>query len=161
MFSDPSFWVDIALLILVVGFFALGAHKKITKALDDRSERIRAELDEARQLREEANALLAKYERQKRAAEETAKTIVANAQRDAEAQLEKARKDIEQRADARIKAMEQKIQTAQAEVVKQLRHDAIDQAFDAVREVLGKDLTKTQAKAYNDKAISALEGKLH
>ncbi len=161
MFSNPAFWVDIALLLLVVLFFALGAHRKIAKALDERSERIRAELDEARQLREEANALLAKYQRQKHEAEEQAKAIVATARKDAEAQMERARHEIEARAQARLRAVEQKIQTAQSDVVRELKAEAIDQAFAATRAILRNEMPASQAEALNNKAVGTLANKLH
>ena len=98
-YLDAKFYV----LICVVLFFALlfwkGAHKAIAKALDDRADKIRTELDEARRLREEAQALLAFYQRKQKEAEEQAEEIVKQARQDAENMAAKARKDLAERLE--------------------------------------------------------------
>lgn len=161
MFSNAAFWVDISLLILVLGCVWLGVHKKILAALDARSESIRSELDQARQLREDANALLAKYQRQKKEAEDQAQVILDNARRDAQAQLEQAKSDIEARTQARIRAVEQKIANSQSEIIRDLRHQAIDMAFAALRHVAYEKFDEKQAKEQNSLSIKNLEGRLH
>ena len=66
---DPRFWVLVAFLI----FFALLLYYKVPamigKMLDDRADSIRKELDEARRLREDAQALLTDYQNKPKKAE--------------------------------------------------------------------------------------------
>src|SRR4051812_41643021 len=84
MIKEPEFWVAVAFVIFVGVLVYVGAHKKVTEALDHRSARIRAELDEARRLRDEAGKLMAEYQRKKREAEHEAAAIVADARAKAE-----------------------------------------------------------------------------
>ena len=91
MLSDPSFWVAIAFLIFVGLLGYLGVHRQVTKALDNRAERIKAELDEARRLKDEAMALLQEYQRKREAAEGEAQSIVTEARADSEKPDEKTK----------------------------------------------------------------------
>src|SRR6266508_2177751 len=78
MFTEPETWVAIAFVILMVLFAYLGIHKTVLTALDHRAERIRAELDDARRLKEEAAKLLGEYKtRRASAAREAASTILS------------------------------------------------------------------------------------
>ena len=94
VFSKPEFWVGVAFF----GFVGLLIYYKVPgligKALDDRADRIRQELDEARKLREEAQALLADYQKKRQAAEEEAKAIVDQAKREAESLAAETRKNL-------------------------------------------------------------------
>src|SRR5947209_19829795 len=84
MFAEPETWVAIAFVILMVLFAYLGIHRTVLKALDHRAERIKAELDDARRLKEEAAALLAEYKTKRATAEREAEEIVSNARSEAE-----------------------------------------------------------------------------
>src|SRR5262249_46172845 len=81
---EAEFWVAVAFVIFVgvLGYFQ--AHKRLVKSIDDRRERIKSELDEARRLKAEAEALLASYRRKQEEAEREAETIVASAKAEAE-----------------------------------------------------------------------------
>ena len=72
MIKEPEFWVAVAFVLFIGVLVYVGAHKKVTDALDHRSARIKAELDEARRLRDEAGKLLAEYQRKQREAEREA-----------------------------------------------------------------------------------------
>src|SRR5712671_5434932 len=79
MFAEPEFWVAVAFVILMAVFAYFGIHRTVLTALDHRSERIKAELDDARRLKEEAAKLLAEYQaRRARTAE--SKIALAEAQ---------------------------------------------------------------------------------
>ncbi len=94
MFSPSSaeFWVLISFLLFFAVLFYKGVPKMITGALDDRAEKIRTELDDARRLREEAQQLLADYQRKAREADDEAKSIIDQAKREAHALAEETRK---------------------------------------------------------------------
>src|SRR5260370_17401270 len=84
MFFEPEFWVAVAFVILMGLFTYLGVHRTVLQTLDRRSERIRAELDDARRLKEEAAKLLAEYEGRRALAEREPEDIIANARAEAE-----------------------------------------------------------------------------
>ena len=77
MFYEAEFWVAVAFVILMGVFAYLGIHRTVLKALDHRSDRIRAELDDARRLKEEAAKLLAEYKARGASAEREAQDIIA------------------------------------------------------------------------------------
>ena len=83
MLNEPEFWVAVAFVIFVGVLIYVGAHRKIFEALDQRSARIKAELDEARRLRDEAQTLLAEYQRKQGEAEREAEAIIAEAMAEA------------------------------------------------------------------------------
>src|SRR6185295_1718000 len=84
MFAQPETWVAIAFILLMVLFAYLGIHKTVLTALDHRAERIKAELDEARRLKEDAAKLLAEYKAKRSSAEREAEEIIATAKAEAE-----------------------------------------------------------------------------
>jgi F-type H+-transporting ATPase subunit b len=84
MFTQPETWVAIAFIILMAVFVWLGVHRTVLTALDHRAQRIKAELDDARRLKEEAAKLLADYQARRASAEREAQEIVTNAKSEAE-----------------------------------------------------------------------------
>src|SRR5258708_12734661 len=84
MLFEPETWVAVAFVILMGLFAYLGIHRTVLTALDKRAERIKAELDDARRLKEEAAKLLADYKSKRTSAEREAEEIIANAKAEAE-----------------------------------------------------------------------------
>ena len=60
---EPEFWVAVSFFIFIGVLVYFGVHMKVASALDARALLIRKELEEARQLREEAEKVLADYQR--------------------------------------------------------------------------------------------------
>src|SRR5580692_7203309 len=81
---EPETWVAIAFVIFVAIMVRLGVPRLVTKTLDDRSARIKTELDEAMRLRQEAEAVLAQYRRKQQEAEAEAAAIIVSARAEAE-----------------------------------------------------------------------------
>ena len=79
MFAEPEFWVAVGFVILMGVFAYLGVHRTVITALDKRSERIKAELDDARRLKDEAAKLLAEYKARHASAEREAQDILTSA----------------------------------------------------------------------------------
>ena len=129
--------------------------------LDKRAEGIRSELDEARALREEAQALLASYERRQREVQEQADRIIAHAKEEAELAGEQAKADLEKSIARRMAAAEEQIASAQAGAVKDVRDRAIAVAIEAARDVLARQMTPQDASKLVDEAISEVGKKLH
>src|SRR4029079_7271500 len=109
MIKEPEFWVAVCFVLFIGVLVYAGAHKKVTDALDHRSARIKAELAEARRLREEAGKLLAEYQRKQREAESEAEAIVADARAEAERVGAEARVKMEEIVARRTKLAEAKI----------------------------------------------------
>ena len=139
-YTNPSHYVARC----VVLFFALliwkGAHKAIGSSLDDRADLIKAELDEARRLREEAQTLLASIQRKQKEAETLAENIVKQANHDADIMAKQARKDLTERLERRAAMAESKIATAQAQAEADVRARAADIAILASQALLRDNL---------------------
>src|SRR5579872_6307800 len=112
MFAEPEFWVAVAFVILMAVFAYLGVHRTVLKTLDHRSDRIRAELDDARRLKEEAAKLLAQYKARHAGAEREAEEIITSAKAEAERIAAEARTKMEDFVARRTKTAESKIAMA-------------------------------------------------
>src|SRR5258705_7888301 len=109
MFAEPEFWVAVAFVILMGVFAYVGVHRTVLKALDHRSERIKAELDDARRLKDEAARLLAEYQARRVGAEREAQDIIAGARVEAERIAAEAKTKMEDFVARRTKTAENKI----------------------------------------------------
>ncbi len=161
MFTDPTFWVGLAFVIFVAIIFYYKVPGMITGALDQRADKISAELDEARRLREEAQALLANYERKHRDAMKEADEMVAHAQKEAERESEAAAARLERSIAAREQQALDKIALAEAQAEKEVRDAAIDVAVDAARQVIAEHVSGDQGSALIDNSIKDLRRHLN
>ncbi len=144
---DATFWAFVALVIFLAVVFYMKVPATISKSLDERAVRIRNELDEARRLREEAQQLLAEYQRKRKEAEKEAGDIVAAAKREAGQLVEDARKKTDEYVVRRTALAEQKIGQAERDAVNEVRARAVDIAVEAARSVLA---AKVDGKADAD-----------
>ncbi|MDA7423603.1 F0F1 ATP synthase subunit B [Thalassococcus lentus] len=129
--------------------------------LDKRAADIQSELDEARALREEAQSLLASYERKQRDVQEQAERIVAHAREEAELAAEQAKEDMKASVARRLAAAESQIASAEASAVKEVRDRAATIAVGAAQEVVAKQMTAKNAGKLIDDAIAEVGAKLH
>ena len=159
--EDPEIVLMIAFTIFVALLLYLRVHKLITKALDDRSDRIREELDEVRRLREEAQATFAEFERQHRDVQGQADEIVAHAKAEAEQAAEGAKADLAASIERRLKGAEEQIAMAEANAVREVRDRAVQVAVAAAAEVMASRLSADKADALVDDAIKSVGEKLH
>ena len=160
IFLDPEFWILVAFVIVVVGGF-IKVGPGIGKALDDRAERIRTELDEARLLREDAQKTLADYQLKQRDALKEAAAIIAHAKAEAERIGEQAARDLEAALERRTRQAEEKIAQEEAKAIADVRNTAIDIALAAAREIIAEQLDAKAGGALIDQAIAALPQRLH
>jgi F-type H+-transporting ATPase subunit b len=137
---DAEFWVAIAfvLFVCVLGYF--GVHKLILSSVDQRRDRIKADLDEARRLKEEAQALLAEYQHKQSEAEQEAAAIVAGAKTEAERMVMEAAAKTEEFVARRTKMAETKIALAETQAVADVRAAAADAAIAAAGKVLAENV---------------------
>jgi F-type H+-transporting ATPase subunit b len=137
---DATFWALVALVIFLGVVFYMKVPGMISKSLDERANRIRNELDEARRLREEAQQLLAEYQRKRKDAEQEAGDIVAAAKREADLLVAEAQKRTEEYVARRAALAEQKIGQAERDAVNEVRASAVDIAVEAARKLLGDNV---------------------
>ena len=133
----------------------------MAKSLDDRADQIRNELAEAKRLREEAQHLLAEYQRKRKEAEADAANIVAAAEREAQMLTSEARKKTEEFVANRTALSEQKIKQAEADAMKAVRSAAVDLAIAAAESVLAqKTGGSVQSGLFND-AVNEVKTRLN
>ena len=158
---DATFWAFVALLIFlgVVVYFKVPG--MIGAALDKRAVKITSDLEEARRLREEAQQLLAEYQRKRKEAEAEAADIVAAAKREAEVMVKDAKAKTEDYVTRRTALAEQKIAQAEREAVNEVRASAVDVAVEAARAILaGKSDAKAGAEMFK-LSLAAVKSKLN
>lgn len=158
---EAEFWVAVsfAIFIVVLGYF--GAHRTVLAALDQRRDRIKAELDEARRLREEAQALLAEYRRKRDEAQREAAAIVDTARIEAERAAGEARARLEDLLARRAKLAETKIAQAEAQALADVRSAAADAAAAAAETILRQTVKGKVADELVAKGIADVKGKLN
>ena len=159
---DPTFWVMIAFFGFIGLLYYYKVHKVVGKALDGRADAIRKELDEARRLRDEAQALLADYKRKSLEAETEAKEILEQAKREAEALTAQTRKALQETVERRTKSAEEKIARAEAQALAEVRSSAVDSAIAAAEKILkAKASSAATAAQLVAQGIKDLGGKLN
>ena len=159
--SLATVWVTVALFI----FLGIVAYMKvpgmISRALDARAARIRADLEEARRLREEAQALLAEYQQKRKEAEKEAADIVTAAKREAEMLLGEAHKKTEDYVARRTAIAEQKIAQAEMQALQEVKALSADVAIAAAEKILGAKVKGPAGDTLIARSIGDVKSKLN
>lgn len=153
--------VLIAFIIFVGVLIKFGVPGMLTGLLDKRAEGIKSDLDEAKALREEAQTLLASYERKQREVQEQADRIVANAKEEATRAAAQAKEDIAASVTRRLAAAEDQITSAKSAAIRDVRNQAVTVAVTAAQNVIAKQTTAADANKLIDDAIAEVGAKLH
>ena len=153
-------WLLIA-LVLLLAIAWRPAKRAILGALDSRASRIRAELDEAQRLREEAQSALANAQRRQRDAMKEAEEIIAHARREAERLRGQSATDLEDTLKRREQMAMDRIAQAETAAMTAVRAVAVDVAVNASRELIVDQLDENRGRALIDQSIADLDGKLH
>ncbi len=157
LFEDPSFWASIGLFLFLALLVWRNVPGLVTKSLDDRAEKIKSELHNAKALREEAEAKLADAKKRQAAAEADAKEIVAAAQREAEALAESAAASLKESIDRRQKLAEERIARAEAEALRDVKLAAIETASKAAEQVLTKAMAGKSGEDHFAQSLEAVK----
>lgn len=157
---NPHTWVYVGLAIFVV-LVGPKIWKALATMLDQRSLKIKADLDEAQKLKDEAQALLAEYQRKQRDAMREAEDIIANAKSLAGRQIKEAGEKLEQNLARREKASLDKIAQAEAQALAEVRREAVDVATAAAAKLIQSQLDGAKGGALIDQAIAEVGKKLH
>lgn len=158
--ANPEFGVFIA-FIIGIGYLVRQAGPMVTGALDQRALRIKADLDEAQRLREEAERTLAEFQRKQRDALSEADEIVARARAEAERAAERGERELEASLERRRRMAVEKIALEEAKAIAEVRAVAVEIAISAVRRALADALDPRRRALLLDEAIASLPQALH
>lgn len=137
---DATFWATVALVLFLALIVYLKVPGMIGRSLDQRADKIKSELEEARRLREEAQQLLAEYQRKRKEAEMEASEIIEHARREAQQVVAEAKQKSEDDVVRRTALAEQKIAQAERDAVNEVRARAVDLAVESARTVLASQI---------------------
>lgn len=155
--QETENWVALAFILFLALLAYLGVHRKLTDSLDQRRSRIKDELDEARQLREEAQALLAEFQRKGREAEKEAEAIIAGGRAEAERIAGEAKTRMEDFVARRTKMAEAEITRAEAQARADVRSAAADAAVTAAEKLLRRIVKEDSTNAFVAQSIERLK----
>lgn len=166
--SGPFFSLQNTNFVVLIAFIAfigllvyMKVPAKLTGMLDGRAVAIKAELDEARALREEAKSILASYERRQKEVQELADRIISTAKDEALAAAAQAKADLTASIARRLASATEQIASAEAGAIRQVREQAVSVAVAAAGDVLSKQMTAEAASSSIDAAIAQVEARLH
>ena len=158
---DATFWVGAAFVLFVGILVYLKVPGMLTGALDERAKKISNDLDQARELREEAQVLLATYQRKQRDALKEAEEIIAHAKEEAMREAKQAEKKLEETIARRQQAALNKIALAEAQAENEVRDTAIEIAIAAATAVVAQQVRGDRADTLVDTAIQDLRRHLN
>ena len=161
MFEEPETWVAIAFIILMGVFGYLGVYRTVLKALDNRSARIRTELDDARRLKEEAAKVLDEYKARRASAEREAEDIITTARAEAERIATEAKAKMEDFVARRTRTAENKIALAEAQALADVRAAAAEAAVAAAANIMSQSVKGQVADDLLAKGIAEVKQKLN
>ena len=161
MMAMAEFWVGVAFFVFLVILVYYKVPGMIAKALDERADAIRRELDEARRLREEAQKLLADYQAKHLNVGAEADAIVDLARREAEALAHETRASLKDTLERRTKLAEEKIARAEAQALDEVRASAIDAAVAAAERLLREKASGAAGAQLVDQSIRDLKGRMN
>ncbi|PZQ81383.1 MAG: ATP F0F1 synthase subunit B [Ancylobacter novellus] len=159
--GSDTFWVAVAFVIFMGILAKAGAFSGIVSKLDERGDRIRKDLEEARRLKEEAQKLVAEYKRRQREAEAEAEAIVSTAKVEAERLASEAKQKLEDLIARRTKMAEQKIAQAEAQALADVKAAAADAAVKAAEVLLAANVVGDTADRILASAVSEVKSKLN
>ncbi|GAA4523073.1 F0F1 ATP synthase subunit B [Chelativorans composti] len=158
---DATFWAFVSLILFLAVLVYVKVPSIVAKALDARADRIRKELEDARALREEAQQLLAEYQRKRHEAEKEAADLVAAAQREAEHIVADAKAKTEEYVARRTKLAEQKIAQAERDAIAEVRARAVDVAVAAAGKILSDTVDGKVGKTLFEQSLAQIKSKLN
>ncbi len=161
MFASPELWVLVSFVLFLALLVYYKIPNKVAKALDNRADRIQAELEEARRLREEAQGILADYQRKQRDAEKEAEDIIALARREAQFYAGETHKALNETLNRRVKLAEEKIARAEEQAVQDIRSKSVDAAIAAAQTIIAHELKGKSAEDLVTKSIRDVSAKLN
>ena len=160
MLEDPRFWVSVAFFI----FIAL-SYKKVAamaiRSLDERSARIKTELDEAQRLRLEAEQVLQQYKQKQAEYLKEAESILASAMKDAETLRTFSEQELKATLEARMKHAVDRIAQEESQAIAEVRNHVVDIALAAARALIVDHVSTMSQDDLVKLALADIERKIH
>lgn len=153
---DSTGWVAVAALIVLALMLWRKVPATIGAMLDTRIAAIRTQLDEAKTLRAEAEALRGEYEARAKSAHAEAETMREHAHAEASVIVAKAKADAEQLMDRRARMAEDRIAAAERQAIAEVRARAADAAARAAAVLIAEHHDADRDRAMVDRSISGL-----
>jgi F-type H+-transporting ATPase subunit b len=160
IFRQAEFWVAVA-FVIAIAYLIVKARGSVLSILDSRAAKIKAELDEAARLRDEAQKTLAQFQQKQRDALKEAEAIVAQAKIEAERVAQQAERDLAASLERRQNQAVEKIALAETKALAEVRNAAVDIALAAVRRIFADDLSAARKSTLIDDAIADLSRRLN
>lgn len=160
LLHSTTFWVAVAFVVFVIAVLK-PAKRIVGQALDGRIAKIREEVEEAQRLREEAQTMLASYQRRQREAIQEAEQIIEHAIEEAERAKRKAAADLEESIARREQQAAEKIAQAEAAAMDEIREKAVDMAIEATARLLAEKMAGKAGDETIANAIKEIPNKLH
>ena len=157
---DATFFVALSFVLFVVFVVWAGLPSTIIKSLDDRSEQIKKELDEARILHEEAQKLLAAEKRKLEQCDAEVEEILKQASEQASLITEKSNNLLKEEIQRKQKQADLKIAQARDEAVREVKAKASELSLIIAKEYLKENIDDNVASDLIDKSISDLKDNL-
>lgn len=158
---DASFWALVALIVFFGLLAYIGVPKIVSKNLDERADKIRSDLDEARRLREEAQSLLAEYQRKRKDAEAEADELVASARREADALARESERKTADYVARRTAMAEQKIAQAEGQAIAEVKARAVDVSVDAAARIIADRMAGSGSDDMFAKSLSEVKARMN
>jgi F-type H+-transporting ATPase subunit b len=158
---DASFYVAMGFVLFVFLLGYLGVHRTLAKTLDRRSETIRADLNEAKRLREEAASVLASFTQKKKEAEAEAERIVAQAKADATLMANEAAQALQEFVRRREQQAQERITLAETQAKADVRAAAADAAIAIASSALRSQAQGAVGDSLIDMDIAQLKARLN
>lgn len=147
-------------LVVLIALVWRPMSRIVVSTLDGRSARIKAELEAAHRLREEAQSMLAKYQRELHEGEARAQTIIQHAQEEAERVDRLTREKLEAAMQRRTKQAMDRIATAEARALQDIRAQAAALSVRATEALLRQHLDGDRVRALQEQALDEVRQKL-
>ncbi|MEE4213405.1 MAG: F0F1 ATP synthase subunit B [Parvularcula sp.] len=161
LLEDTNLWVLLGFIAIIVIILSQGVGKKLSGFVAGRATLIQQQLDEARSLREDAQRILADYQKRQREAETEAEDIISQAKADAKAMVAETRRKIDDQTARRTEAAQDRIARAEAQAVAAVRAQTADLAVDAAREIIKARTDGAAQRSLLDRSIKDIRGKLN
>ena len=160
IFHDPELAVAIA-FVIAIALVSKRVWQVLTGMLDERATKIKAELDEAQKLKDDAQKMLGQFQRKQRDALQEAEAIIAHAREEAARFAERSKRELEATIERRQRLAEEKIALAETKAIAEVRNTAVDIAMSAARQVIAERLGDSQGQILVDQAIAELPRRLN
>jgi F-type H+-transporting ATPase subunit b len=159
--DNPTIVVGISFVLFIILIIYLKVPGKIAASLDEKSTKIKAEIDEARKLKEDAQAILAQFQRKQQNAKKETEDMLAMAKEESEIFAKEAEENFKILSARQTKAAEEKIAIMEANAVKEIQATAASVAINAAGQILGDVMDKKALSKLTDNSIDDLEKRLN